>query len=256
MVYAPIVQVLITVQFEQSIPPMNALQIASYCQSVSDRFKIFEQGEPAGPMPYRHAQLEGREEPPVVVSTMPRIGLKSADQTRVLLFQNDRFSYGWQRVAALGSDPEYPGYEVIRNEAEREFESFVEACLRIVHSRPSIRVAEIAYTDALPDRDIDGSTRRLSSIFSFLDPEGPLRIIRGYDYSWNEELEPEGILSVRAYGPVITEGDVTAALLTTTATFEQYASDFSGVVAELNMAHDRSLSVFKSVIRESRREAY
>jgi uncharacterized protein (TIGR04255 family) len=256
MVYAPIVQLLFTLQFEESLPPLNALHIASYCQSLNTRFKRFEQGEPAGPMPYRFEHLGGSEEAPVVVATMPRIQLTSADGTRALFFQNDRFSYGWLRAEPLNADPSYPGYETVRDELGMEFAHFCDHVEGMIKVRPTIGVTELAYTDALPDHDLDGGERRLSSIFTFLCQEQPRRTLRGFDYSWNEQLDPDGILAVRAYGPIVTEGSVTAALLSTTATFENRASNFADSLPGLNAAHERITSTFKTVIREQRREDY
>lgn len=256
MVYAPIVQQLLTLQFEEPLPPLNALHIAAYCRSLGERFQRFEQGDPAGPMPYRLAHLDGREPAPVVVSTMPRIAVTSADGSRVLIFQNDRFSYGWQRTQALKFDPDYPGYATLRQEAADEFAQFCDQVERLIQRRPRIAVTELSYTDAIPDRDQDGTVRRLSSLFTFIATDQPPRTVRGFDYSWNETLDPDGILSVRVYGPVVTEGDVTAALLTTTATFENRANDFSEAAAGLDAAHERITLTFSSVVRESRREVY
>lgn len=256
MTYAPLVQLLFTVQFAEPLAPLNALEIASIYGSFVPDFTEFAQVDPAGPMPHRFEQLEDASQLPPVIATMPRVQITGDNGSRVILFQNDRFSFGWQRMNALGDDPSYPGYASLRDSAVEHYGKFCRALSEIGRGTPTLLASEIAYTDAFPDRDRDGTPRRLSSIFTFLRAPTERYLVRGFEYSWNEEMDRDGIVVVKAYGPVVTPNGITAAFLQATATFPTPAAGPNELKEAFDWAHVHVTTIYKRVVEAVRREDF
>jgi len=97
-----------------------------------------EQFEP-GKLPVFQIQIMG---PPQV----PRLWFISADQTRLLQVQQDRFLHNWRRV---GPGADYPRYEQLREDFETHFQTFASFVSQRGLGKPRIRHAEISYINQL-----------------------------------------------------------------------------------------------------------
>lgn len=234
MTVGPVTEAMITVQFGEALLQLNALHIADIYQSFSAAFPMYDQVQPAGPMPYKLTHLDGSEPLEYEQSTFPRLRFQSIANGRVLMLQADRFSYGWQRNAFLDTPEEYPGFDLML----REFVANWELLQRWVAERFAIylqpAVAEVAYINMIRTISADGERRRLSDIYSFLNPE-PVSLIppvpiNGYSYSWNEKLiVSDGILALTATGPAVLADGMPSTMFSLAATFKLATpSSFTG----------------------------
>jgi uncharacterized protein (TIGR04255 family) len=117
--------------------------------------------------------------------SLPRIVLRAPSQL-TLQFQADRFAFGWARAEPIGQPAEYPGYETMKArwlEMLERFRVWQEARVR---SRPSSRLIEIAYHNALP-MEVNGRRKRISEVFRFVQPS-PTRKLSSFQTSWAEQL--------------------------------------------------------------------
>lgn len=256
MTHAPLVQLLFTVQFSEPLAALNAIEIATIYARFSPDFDGYGQGDPAGPMAHRFEQLEDPTQLPPVIATMPRVQFTSAEGNYLLLFQNDRFSFGWQRTGALNEDPGYPGFATVRDAAFNHYDKFCSALAALGRDIPTLLASELAYTDAFPDCNVDGTQRRLSSIFTFLRQPAERYVIRGFEHSWNEPMDRDGIVVVKAYGPVVTPNAITAAFLQTTATFPTPAAGPSELKEAFDWAHGHVTTIYERVVEANRREEF
>jgi uncharacterized protein (TIGR04255 family) len=249
MTIAPATQVIITLQFASPIRTLDPLEIASLYNHLAAKFPAFEQVPPAGPMPYKLTQLDGSEPTEYSPPLMPRLKFTAADGSRVLLFQLDRLSYGWQRTVDLSEQDDYPGFDSLLEEytaAWHEVSSWIE---ERTSEAPQPRIGEIAYVNGFLTRDVDDNPIRLSDIYCFIRPNPDGTPINGYSYSWNERLNvADGVLSVVAQGPVITPSSRPATLLTLTATFvvanvTAFAEDFLAVRRRIHETFSRTVAV-------------
>jgi uncharacterized protein (TIGR04255 family) len=256
MQHAPLIQLLITAQFSPPLPFLNALQVTDLCRGIWPTFDMYEQVSPAGPMPYSFEQLEGQEPLIAPVALMPRIQLGRSADSRLLLFQADRLSYGWQRNAALNDSVDYPGFEVIRDEFLANLAQLRGWASGELSHNFELIATEVAYTDAFRTKEDDGSIRRLSSIFTFLRSDGPSYSVRGFEYGWNETMHGEGVVKVQVNGPITTPGSIPAALLGITATIPTPRAAESQLYDELNRVHDHLRATFERVVEPQRRAMF
>lgn len=255
MGHAPLIQVMFTAQFTPAISPLNPLEIAGLSASVWPDFPLFAQIDPAGLMVHSFGQLEGQE--PILAPnvTMPRVQLTSADRSTSVYFQADRLSYSWSRTNSLAEEVSYPGYDVVVAEFHRHLNSFVKWIADNRHAEVNLVASEISYSSGFRTKDDDGSERRLSSIYTFINPDVSYKV-RGYEYSWNEAASGDGVLVVRVNGPALTMGDIPTSLVTLSAT---------AYVAEVGLQHHRSAldrlhgsieQVFERIVHAERRATY
>lgn len=220
MTIAPVTQVMITIQFN-AFRPLNALEIARLYSGFESEFPVFDQVQAAGPMAYTLGQIEGSEAVEYEVPTIPRLSFSTADGGQLILIQNDRFSYGWVKAHSIDEAKAYPGFEHVLENFERLFEGFLASITRVADGTVHPKVAEIAYINALPERDSGNNSIRLSDIYTFLNRSDTPVAINGYNYSWNEKLGVvDGVLSVVAAGPVWLPNKVPGSSLSLTSTFK------------------------------------
>lgn len=157
----PIVQLMLTVQFQPAATSMTVLDWADLRARFSEDFPVFAQVARAGPM---------HPDPTVLTVEapfgLPRFQLTSEDLSSILLLQDDRMSLGWQRTAPLEVDPAYPGFDATLNRFQIIFAnmlSFVEQ-----RSAETVRVSagELAYTDAFLIMRNNEQIRPLEEVFN------------------------------------------------------------------------------------------
>lgn len=199
MAIASATEVLVTVQFEQPLEPLTALQIASFFSVFSSNFPAYSQVQWAGPMAYRMTQADGSEPFPVQQWGMPRLRFGDMIGGRYILFQQDRISYGWQRTTQLNEPDGYPGFESILLEAKGVVQAAVEWLTNNLGGAPTLMGGEIHYGNAF-----EMSGKRLSDVYSFLAVTNPPLRLGAYNYAWSTPMEvANGILSVAASGPAV-----------------------------------------------------
>jgi hypothetical protein len=155
----------------------------------------------------------------------------------------------------LNEDVDYPGYEILASEFLVHLSKFQRWLKENKGFEGAPHVTEVAYTDGLPNRNLDGSPRRLSSIFTFLNPTTTFGAY-DYEHSWIEPLLDDGLLAVRVRGPVITLGDIAVSLAGFTATIALHDPSNEAHRAILDRIHGRVTEVFRRVIAQERREAF
>lgn len=252
MEIAPATQVMITIQFSTPLRPLNALEVADLYAHFSHQFASYAEVVRAGPMPYNLKQLEGSEPIEVAMVEMPRLQFTSEDHAEVVLLQQDRFSFGWQRTTMLDADDQYPGFEKVLDGFQRCWD----ICVSWVKTKLEVdlipKVAEIAYVNAFLTRNQEGKNVRLSEIYSFLKRADVPVVMNGYSYSWNEKLlVAEGVLVVAIQGPVLINATGTpATTFGLTATF--LMSGTIDMRSELLLVRERIGATFKRIVREER----
>lgn len=119
----PVVEVALSVQFDA--PVLEGPLLMLRWGQIRDRFPRFQQAPPVplateafdGPQG-RRIEIQFSDIPPT-----PRILMMSESNTRVLQLQQNMFGYNWRK---LEFEHEYPRYDRIIQDFEREFEEFEE----------------------------------------------------------------------------------------------------------------------------------
>ena len=104
---APITAMMLTVQFAPPLPSLNLPQLVDAYNPFRQEFPGFDQLPPAGPMPLNMSMQN------VFFPPTPRSRFLTADERYHILFQNDRFSFAWNRLSPLSQPPEYPGFVAV-----------------------------------------------------------------------------------------------------------------------------------------------
>lgn len=251
MTIAPANEVIITIQFKSAARQLNPLEIARLYEVFSPKFPLFEQGPAAGPMPFKLTQLDGSE-PIEYTAGMTRLRFVNETRTRVIMFQADRFSYGWQRTVGLDQQDDYPGFDALLSEAIKEWERLRAWFSSSLEVTLEPRIAEVAYVNAFVTRTPDGDLIRLSQIYNFLNPSIQPASINGYSHTWNQRLRGvDGVMVISAEGPVITPEQIPATLFSITSTFE--LSSEEQLQTELLLVREQVGETFRRVINEERR---
>lgn len=253
MTIAPASEVIITIQFKTPVRTLNALEIARLYEAFSPPYEQFDQVAPAGPMPFKLTHLDGSE-PIEYAPSMARLRFATAARNRVIMFQPDRFSFGWQRTVGLDQQDDYPGFDALLDEGMAEWTKLRSWFANTLDVSLEPNVAEIVYVNAFVTRTPEGEKIRLSQIYNFLNPTPPPVSVNGYAHSWNQRLDGmEGVLIASAEGPVITPAGIPATLLTLAGTFLLSSED--SIEADLLKVRGIIGETFKRVINAERRPA-
>lgn len=109
--------------------------------------------------------LEFRLEPSVPVM---RQWFISADESRLIQLQQDRFIQNWRRRSP---DADYPRYESLRESFERHFSTYAEFLGRNDLGAASIRQAEVSYINQLQPDDVWQSQSDLGHVLRSWQPD-------------------------------------------------------------------------------------
>lgn len=158
---APIVQLLLTVQFQPAARSLTMLDWADFRKEFAVEYPIFSQVSRAGAM---------NPDPAVDVIDppfgFPRMQMVTEDLTGTLFLQDDRMSLGWQRSAPLGVDPGYPGFQAMLDRSLVMLGRVLDFLERRAAETVHVAAAELAYTDAFAMLDADGRQRSLEDVFT------------------------------------------------------------------------------------------
>ena len=248
MADVPITQILMTVQFDPPAVSLNILDLAALRERFSEKFPVFNQVAPAGPMTYRIENLTSVNIQ--AAPALPRLQLLTEDMSRQIMFQYDRISFGWNRISSLRDDAGYPGYETIFSEfmdivrTVRDFANEKDA----PHLRPI--VGELTYTDAFYTDNSDGSPKRLSSIFNVLNPLFHMQN-SAFSTSWNNVLSgngPEGFIQVVVSGGQKAIDGSNVAVLQTTGDFNLSDMSWDEISSAYNFVHKEIGDLFEKLV--------
>lgn len=236
---APISQIFLTIQFAVPYGNLNPIRQAEVFSVFRDRFPIFEQVTRAGPMPTEIVDA---------IQVFPQFGdartvFYNEDRSLAVFFQDDRFSFSWDRISPLDQPPEYPGYDAILEQALAAWRQLDTLILHSGDSEPL--VGEIVYMDHFAGDPAEGFAG-LGRIYAPLAPDYESAASR-YVFTWAQPFNEAGSLQTQIQGPVFFGGHV-ATQLQQTARF-RLAGGWEGLKAGFDKAHSSVEKSFKSLIR-------
>jgi len=188
--------------------------------------------------------------PEAQLSGSPRVQFASADGSRFVLFQEDRFSYGWHRQSPLDEDPNYPGFDTVLQDAEANWR-FVRKWIKETFDLEVVPdVLEIAYADAFETHDSKGEPIPLAETFTFLNSVGTRML--SFEYKWMEPLaDPleNGFASVTVQGPALTVYGRSVTTMASTASFKAGPS-WEDIGAQFDRVHANMNEVFQRLVKQ------
>lgn len=236
---APVTQLLLTASFRPALGALNVLQFADLYRTFEPDFPQFAQVAPAGVMAYKPGVT-----PDLALSGAPRVQFSSSDGSRFLLFQEDRFSYGWHRQSSLDEDPNYPGFETILGDAEKHWSTIRAWISKTMGLEILPDVLEVVYGDAFEVHTAENEPIPLAETFTFLRSVGTKML--SFEYQWVEALPvEEGIVIVSVQGPALTVYGRPVATMSSTADFkaneswDQIRGQFGNVRGAMNEIFQR-----------------
>ncbi len=173
-------EIVIGVHFEGAIN-ITIPEVAHFVSIFEDEYPHYQQTPPLPPV-----ELHPSGDPEVVFSQrdlMPRLILRSLDQSRVLQFQADRFAIGWAKNTPIEASANYPGYDQLRGEWKTILDRFYNWSSTLSGGNPKSRLIELAYYNAI-SLERHGKLRKLSDIMKFNDLKG--RELIQFKMAWTE----------------------------------------------------------------------
>lgn len=239
---APVVQLLMTLAFQEAIVGIGLLELAEIAALYRDEFPVFGQIGRAGPMGINPNEVA------VMIGGMPRISLSTGDARYNIFLQEDRLSFGWNRTSPLDSPHDYPGFSATYKRLKRHIERLSDWSSRRGQTI-SPGVGEVVYTDAF---QIARETN-LGDIYALFAPTDELPV-SAFTCSWNQPWPSErgGYVSGAIEGPVLSAEGVTTTTLETTARFWS-GGNWEACDAAFEEAHDAITSVFEKVVKPEAR---
>ena len=246
---APVVQLLLTVQFEPELTDLSIVDLADLFERYRERYPNFEQIVRAGPMsPDPITQTVTLAAP-----AMPRVGFYTQARDEHVLFQEDRLSVGWQRVTPPGEPSGYPGFSQVEAQLMSEFDTLRSWLRDRFEVEIAPVVAEVSYTDMFPLHRGDVTlVENIGDVFRFAEPGGE-RPILFFSNSWAEPLgENGGHVQSTASGPLPQFGGLPGLQLESTARIDS-RGPWSTLPRSLEIMHSHILEIFREVVKP---EAY
>jgi uncharacterized protein (TIGR04255 family) len=167
---------------------LTIMDVASWVGHFDENFPIIQQlpALPPANLPIPNApviqQVQFMTEPP-----LPRMFLRTADGRHSVQLQNDRFAFGWHRTEPIGEPAAYLGFEAHREHWNQALSHFENWTVGRFQQRPAHRLIEMNYSNAVP-LEIGGQRKRLSEIFTFVQPGGQKVI--GFATNWTSTIYP------------------------------------------------------------------
>lgn len=239
---APVVQLLMTLAFNEPIVGIGLLEIAEIAGLFRDEFPVFGQIGRAGPMGINPNEVS------VMIGGMPRISLTTGDARYNIFLQEDRLSFGWNRTSPLDSPHDYPGfsstYRFLRQQISRLSEWAAKRGQLI-----SPGIGEVVYTDAF---QLNPETH-LGSIYALFAPTGQLPV-SAFTCNWTQPWPSErgGYVSGTIQGPGLSPEGLTTTTMETTARFWS-GGNWEACDVAFEEAHDAITSVFETVVKPEAR---
>lgn len=245
----PVIQVLITVQFEPALSTLNLLQAGELANQFIDRYPLFTQISRAGPMP---AQF-GVQSLEVNLGGMPRLQLVSSDLDYRVYLQDDRFSVGWSRTGLLDENPNYPGFPEVLSRIGDVASTVITFARENGFGEIKPTVAEILYEDGFSMVNADGENRRLKDVYQFLSPDFVLPTM-GFNWVWATPLEGiEGHAELNASGVYADPTGVLQTHLQTTLRLDLAGMDWPEVSGACMIGRDNANRLFETVVNPKAR---
>jgi len=235
---APITQLGMTVQFNPPLLPLNPIDLADAYAPFRPAFPIFEQVARAGPMPLEAGVFE-------LMSPFghPRNVFFSPDRALAIFFQEDRFTYLWNRTNGFDEASGYPGFSECLKSAIEHWDNLARMLFK-PDERPEALVGEILYQDNFYI-DANADEGNLADIYTVLSDNVKIKPAN-YNFQWTEPLPEAGFLLTQIQGPVIAN-ERTASLLQTTARF-RVSDSWDGLEKSFNAGHDAIADSFTRLI--------
>lgn len=242
---APVVQLLLTASFSPSLDFLSIIDLADLYALFREDYPVFQQVNRAAPMTADPSQVQL---PGIQVGALPRLSFSTADSSRRMMFQSDRFSFGWARISDLSELSGYPGFDAIYG-LFREYLQRVREWVSARGIEISPHVGEIVYTDAFfvgADGSVAGAPA--ADIFAIINPE--LRFpVTSIDCTWIEPLKggSDGFVRSTASGPALSPSGAYMMTLETTANFD-LSGGWTVFDHGFDVAHRAGLEIFKRVV--------
>jgi uncharacterized protein (TIGR04255 family) len=239
---APIVQLLLTTQFQQ---PAQNLTIFDYAdlREVYAEYPVRRHVPRAGPMPVMQPTTQITE----YVSDAPRLQFMTEDLQWEILFQEDRISVGWNRTNSLENPSQYPGFTEVFNRFNKEFYKLSKFLLERGNDALKFEVGEVSYSDAFRLDNKDGSLKRMDEIFS------NIRSIKNFSFNLVNLTYTKIVkgdypahVETNISGPALDSSGERAAFLRTTVRFA--VEDESSLAARFDHAHLSAQEVFETLV--------
>ncbi|MEG3162265.1 hypothetical protein U1763_17320 [Sphingomonas sp. LB2R24] len=242
---APVVQLLLTASFSPSLDFLSIIDLADLYALFREDYPVFRQISRAAPMTADPFQVRVES---IQVGALPRLSFTAADPSRHMMFQSDRFSFGWARVSDLSEPSDYPGFDALYA-LFREYLERVQGWVLARGIEISPQVGEIVYTDAFMVGEngiVAGAPA--ADIFTIINPE--IRFpVTSIDCTWVEPLTGGigGFVRSTASGPALSPSGSHMMTLETTANFD-LSGGWAVVDQGFDVAHRAGLEIFKRVV--------
>ena len=181
---APVTQMVLTVSFGPQLSGLTMLDVADLYNGFKDRYPVFQQVPVAQPMSAAMPQQQPIFQFGPVPSMLPRALFADSLLQTSVMFQHDRLSFSWGRLAPLGERDTYPGHDAVIATLYDEIkvlQDWVSA-----RGLPTLQpqVGELAYTNAF-ELTARGETRTLADIFTFYSNPRRARM-NSFTCAWSE----------------------------------------------------------------------
>ena len=240
---APIVQLLLTTQFQQPAQNLTIFDYADLRDVYADH-PVRRHVPRAGPMPVLQPTMQITE----YLSDAPRLQFLTEDLQWEVLFQEDRLSVGWNRITPLDQPAEYPGFIAVLARFKEQRRRLAEFLVSKGGENVAAGVGEISYSDAFRFKKADGTTRRMEDLFANVRSVAEFtfslvnltytRVIKG-DYPAHVETN--------ITGPGPDPSGELAAFLRTTVRFA--VEDEASLSTRFDHAHVAAQDVFETLVK-------
>lgn len=250
MTLPPIDQVLLTVQFQPAVASMTILDWADLRDEFIEELPIFSQLPRAGAMPTKLDQV-AMESP----FGLPRLAMSSSDLSLMVMMQDDRISVGWQRTVPLDTDPSYPGFKSLLDNAVELVSKIVTFISMRAAESPQFVAGELAYTNAFVLQNEQGvRVRRLTDIYTCI---APIAVFPHHSMSivFQRAMSKEagdgfdGMSEMRISGALQAVGGQLVSQLATVVRFDFPPEPSFGISAEFELAHVEATRCFSSLVK-------
>lgn len=244
--HAPVVELLLTTSFTPSPRPLSVPEMANLFNLFEAELPLFQQVQAAGPMSFNFGEVF------VQVGPEPtRIRFASPSSGRAFLFQNDRMSYGWNRIAPLSGKSGYPGFENILSEAIEKWSVVRDWLKSEVQTIVEPAVLEVSYADGFMLNVKDGQTIGLGSSLAAISHDHLVDALN-YQHSWSRPLTSEtGFATYSISGPQLAPDGSTAEVMTSVGLFKPEAG-WSGLRNQFLNVRQELGRAFQSLVNSGK----
>lgn len=246
---APITRLLLTLQFKQVLASLTILDWAELRALFAEDFPVFGQVPRAGPMPTTlgDAVIE-------LGTGWPRLSMSSADLSRTILIQDDRVSFGWNRVAPLTADPEYPGFTAILSDMLAILSAITDFLKERALEVLAIRTGEVYYADAFIIAMKEKQIRQMQDVFSCVNsiPDfkfGNVRLHYQLPIVAELDLGITGLSETVISGIFVDAEGLGVSLLETTVRFDVGDQTPEAISQNFKAAHDEASRLFSTLVK-------